>query len=302
MNKLSQVALAAVACCITSLAQASTTYSAGFSLEDSWLPALRTGSQNWDGPNSLPGEWTSLSNVNAVANSRDLLSSSVNPATGAVENTWGQQNHSANRHHSGAPLLAIGESYATILGPTDWSHTAATVSIGWHSMNAGITLNDRYANADARATWSRDFSLDAHSSFTFSGLATVGITGASNPLAAATTFDSNATFASLTLGDVLGRVRTTIGANIWGAASGLGDIFSYSVGPGGLLALTITNNGNSALSGTLSAGSYVAVSAPVTVSAPVPEPETWLLLLAGAGIVGFTARKRQAANAVGTKT
>ncbi|WP_235581989.1 PEP-CTERM sorting domain-containing protein [Rhizobacter sp. Root1221] len=29
------------------------------------------------------------------------------------------------------------------------------------------------------------------------------------------------------------------------------------------------------------------------MSAPVPEPETWLLLLAGAGIVGFTARKRQ---------
>lgn len=42
-----------------------------------------------------------------------------------------------------------------------------------------------------------------------------------------------------------------------------------------------------ALRGTFNAGSYVAVSA------PVPEPETWLLLLAGAGIVGFTARKRQ---------
>jgi len=29
------------------------------------------------------------------------------------------------------------------------------------------------------------------------------------------------------------------------------------------------------------------------VSPPVPEPETWLLLLAGAGIVSFPARKRQ---------
>ncbi len=292
MNKLSQVALAAVACCITGLAQADTTYSAGFSLEDRWLPALHTGSQNWDGPNSLPGAWTSLSNVNAVANSRDLLSSSVDPVTGTVENTWGFQNHSENRHRSGAPLLAIGESYATIPGPSPWSHTVADVSIGWHSMNASITLTDRYANADARATWSRDFSLDAHSSFTFSGLATLGVTGDTNPLAAGTTFNSNASFASLTLGDLFGRVSTTIGANIWGAASGLGNIFSYSVGPGGLLALTITNSGDSALSGTLSAGSYVAVSA------PVPEPETWLLLLAGAGIVGFTARKRRPVGAL----
>lgn len=31
-----------------------------------------------------------------------------------------------------------------------------------------------------------------------------------------------------------------------------------------------------------------------TVSAPVPEPETWALLLAGLGLVGFAARRRSA--------
>ena len=292
MNKLSQVALAAVACCITSLAQADTTYSANFSLEGGFLPALRTGRPSLDGPDSLPGTWAApeTATYHAEANSRDLLSSTVNPSTGAVEQTWGQQFHDADRlHYMGHPL-SMGEAHARPIGPDAHTYAQAEVALG--HLNAGVQLTDRQANADASASWSRGFTLDPHSSFTFSGLATVGITGGSSPLSTTTTFDSNSSFASLTLGDVYGRVRTTIGANIWGAASGLGNIFSYSVGPGGLLALTITNNGNSALTGSFNAGTYV------DVSAPVPEPETWLLLLAGAGIVGFTARKRQPLKAI----
>ena len=283
MNKLSQLVLAMVACAVTSVAHADTTFSANFTLQDS-LPLLRTGNSMWDGPNSLPGEWTSWNNVDATANSRDLL----------PNQTWGPQNHSDNMHRSDGPPLTMGESNAHIYGPNDLSHTTANASVNRTSLGAGVTLTDRLANADASATWSRDFSLDAHSSFTFTGFASVGITGDANPLSATTTFNSNASFASLTLGDLAGRVRTTIGASISGLGSGLGDIFSYSTGPGGLLALTITNHGDSALSGSLNAGSYVAVSA------PVPEPEAWLLLLAGAGIVGFTARKRKGAQALPT--
>jgi len=94
------------------------------------------------------------------------------------------------------------------------------------------------------------------------------------------------------LGDLFDRVRTTIGASIWSLGAGLNDVFSYSVGSGGLLALTIINHSDSVPCGSLSAGSFV------TVSPPVPEPKAWLLLLlllllAGAGIVGFTAGKRQ---------
>ena len=284
MNTLSQVALAAVACCLTNLAQANTTYSASFSLGGN-LPALRTGSSAFDGPDSLPGAWTDRDHGHAMANSRELLSSSVNPSTGALEQTWGQQFHTADEHRYPGHPLSMGEAQAHIAGPNDWTHTSARAEVAHYGLSAQVNLTDRHANADATATWSRGFLLDPHSSFTFSGLASVGVTGDANPLATATTFDSNASFASLTLGDLFGRVRTTIGASIWGAASGLGNIFSYSVGPGGWLALTITNNSDIALSGSLNAGSYVAVSA------PVPEPETWLLLLAGAGIVGFASRK-----------
>lgn len=286
LNKLSHTLLATLLCGLTTLAQADTTYSANFALQGG-LPPLRTGNPVFDGPHSLGGDWGAERRIDATVNSRDLLSSAVNPDTGVLEHTWGPQNHSDNLHRAGGPPLTMGESFANISGPNDWSHTRATAEVGWYGLSAEVTLTDRYADADARATFSRDFSLDAHSSFTFSGLATVDITGDPNPLAAVTTFDSNASFASLTLGDLFGRVRTTIGASIWGLGSGLSDIFSYSVGPNGLLALTITNNSNSALQGTVNAGSYVAVAA------PIPEPETWLLLLAGAGIVGFTARKRR---------
>ena len=269
--------MAAVAFAVTSLAQANTTYSADFSLGGD-LPALRTGSQGFDGPNSLPGEWTDRGVRHTTANSRDLLSS-----TGAPQ--WDTQYSDHGRHSSVGQPLSMGEEQAHIVGP----HTFVYGQVAYSRLNAQVELTDRQADANATASWSRGFSLDPHSSFTFSGLATLGITGDSNPLSTTTTFNSNASFASLTLGDVFGRVRTTIGANIFGATSGLGNIFSYAVGPGGLLALTITNNSNLALSGTLNAGSYV------NVSAPVPEPETWLLLLAGAGIVGFTARKQKQA-------
>jgi len=285
MKRLTHVAVSALMFCISSLVQADTTYSANFSLPGG-LPPLRTGSPYFDGPQSLPGEWGSAIQIDATVNSRDLLSSTVNPVTGVLEQTWGPQNHSDNLHRAGGPPLTMGESQAFILGPNDLTHTTAIASVGWTSLSAAVTLTDRYAEADARATWSRDFSLDAHSSFTFSGLASIGITGEANPLAAATTFNSNDSFASLTLGDLFGRVRTTIGANLWNFGAGPNNVFSYGVGAGGLLALTITNHSDSVLRGSLSAGSFV------TVSPPVPEPKTWLLLLAGAGIVGVTVRKR----------
>jgi len=195
LNKLSKLALATLACCVTGLAHADTTFSANFAFEGG-LPMLRTGNPAFDGPHSLPGDW-GQTRIDATANSRDLLSSTVNPATGALEQTWGEINWSDNMHRSSGSPLSMGESHAYIAGPNDYSHTLAEAGVYRTSLGAGVTLTDRFADANAHATWSRDFSLDAHSSLTLSGLATVGITGDSNPLSAATTFNSNASFASL---------------------------------------------------------------------------------------------------------
>jgi hypothetical protein len=154
------------------------------------------------------------------------------------------------------------------------------------------------ATGFARATWTRDFSLDAHSSFTFSGLATIGISGDASPLDASTFFNLDAaqSFASLTLADAAERVRTSISATISSLFTGsLSDIFAYNIGPNGLLSLTISNHGDTALTGTLGAGSYVNVA--TAVAAPVPEPAAILSMLVGVGFVGAAARKRLRAKA-----
>jgi hypothetical protein len=90
----------------------------------------------------------------------------------------------------------------------------------------------------------------------------------------------------MTFGDLLGRARTIIGASVWGGNSIFADI-AYTMRADGLMSMTITNNSDATLLGRLNAGTYV------DLSPPIPEPETWLMLLAGAGIVGAASRRRQ---------
>jgi hypothetical protein len=288
LKTFAHVALAALAFGSASLAQATTaSYSAGFTLE-AGLPRLLSGNPNFDGPDSLPGRWTSIGANNAEVRSTDLLSTSVDPDTGAVVPNWGTTNYSANRNRSSGPPFSMGQSFAHVPGPGQVSQTTGYASVGWSSLTALVEQNGFKSESTAAASWQREFSLDAHSSFTFSGIATLGLSGDAGPLDAITTFDLGAgsSFASLTLGDVLGRVRTSIGATISDMQAGLGNIFSYSQGPNGLLSLTITNNGDTELRGSLNAGSYVSVAA------PVPEPEVWASMLLGLGLMGSVLRKR----------
>lgn len=78
------------------------------------------------------------------------------------------------------------------------------------------------------------------------------------------------------------------------------------VGYGSLLSITIPTQANLSWSGTLAAGTYsvdiTGLSAAknsqytATLSAtPVPEPETYALLLAGLGVIGFVASRRKQA-------
>ncbi|WP_056665758.1 PEP-CTERM sorting domain-containing protein [Rhizobacter sp. Root1221] len=288
MKTFAHVALAALAFGSASLAQASTAaYSANFALEGG-LPRLLTGNPNFDGPDSLDGRWTTIGTQNAEVRSRDLLSTSIDADTGAVVQNWGNTNYSANKNRSSGPPLSMGQSVAHVPGAGQVSQTSAFAGVNYDRLTAQVEQNTLLSESTAAATWQRGFSLDAHSSFTFSGIATLGLGGDAGPLDAITTFDLGAgsSFASLTLGDVLGRVRTSIGATISDMQAGLGNIFSYSQGPNGLLSLTITNNGDSELRGSLTAGSYVSVAA------PVPEPEVWASMLLGLGLMGSVLRKR----------
>ncbi len=60
--------------------------------------------------------------------------------------------------------------------------------------------------------------------------------------------------------------------------------------------LTFTTSGNAVLSfaGQTTEGDSTAFIDNISVTAAVPEPETYAMLLAGLGLMGFIARRRKA--------
>jgi hypothetical protein len=300
--RLKICALAVMAFGASGLAQAEASYSAGFTLTNNLLPALATGNAGLDNPNyAYPGTWTGVSLKDARVDTLDLLSSTTDPVSGELIPTWGNAGHSDNMHRSGGP--GLGESHAHIpSGLSDSYGEAGVYPIG---LDAEVKLQKDAGKGTAKATWQRDFSLNAYASFTFSGLATVGITDPLNaPLNASTSFLENAdkSFASLSLADAADRVRTSISASIFGLTGIGAGIFSYATDPSGLLSLTITNPFATAINGTLQAGTYVDVTslpgATLSLASPVPEPSTYLTMVLGLGIVGaMTRRKSKPASA-----
>jgi len=289
--RLKICALAVLAFGVSSLAHASASYTAGFSLAGDGLTGLSAGGS----PDpTYPGSWISGTNrLGAQVNTQDFLGYTAGPVGGTDTPTWGNAKYAEGLHTSSGPSSRMGETTATL--SSGFSSTYGNGSVSYTSLSTAIRMQGEGGQGTSNATWQRDFSLNAHSSFTFSGLATVGITDPlSAPLDASTTFSSGQTFASLSLADAADRVRTSISASLFGLSSGL---FSYATDPSGLLSLTITNNLDTAISGTLKAGSYVnALSLPgsgsLSVASPVPEPSTYLTMLLGLGIVGAVARKK----------
>lgn len=277
MKRFAAVITAAWLAVCAGAAHAATDYSASLKMENG-LPALRTGSPNFDGPNTLNGEWTTYSDPRGSAFTRDQ------------GGTW-QGN--SDMHRSGGAPNGMGEAHgnAYLLD----GNSSASGSTYHRSVGASGHVNTLgQSDIAASGVWSRGFALDAHSAFTFTGLATLSVTGDDAPLNLSSLFtiDPLASFASLVLGDIGNRVRTEMTAALTSVFSGdLSNVFSYSIGPNGLLSLTITNNTDTRMTGQLGAGAYV------NVSAPVPEPATVALMLAGVGLVGAATRRRAAKGA-----
>lgn len=69
-------------------------------------------------------------------------------------------------------------------------------------------------------------------------------------------------------------------------------------GSGTIYGTVVVNDWNSSVTiGNAAGGGFAAVDVPglVLVATAVPEAQTWAMLLAGLGLVGFTARRRKSA-------
>lgn len=268
-------------------------YGASFKMTPGNLSLLKTGNPMFDGDRVFTGGWTGDGHQDARTYTTDLASFSTGPDGQSFIPTWGGYGYGENRGRGGMGPHSFGETHAfacgSVGGCATGSHTASSSSVFHDRIGASVSLTDTYAKANTQASWARSFALDPFSSFTFSGVATVSITGDEAPLQGGTRIrnDSDAwmTISSMTFGDLLGRATAVLGASLWGDNSAFADI-DYTMGADGLMSMTITNNSNATLLGRLNAGAYV------DLSPPIPEPATWLMLMAGAGLVGVSARRR----------
>jgi hypothetical protein len=141
----------------------------------------------------------------------------------------------------------------TSTGPNQWSGSFAAAASGTNSFTLDLSSLSGWNN----------ISLSAIISANFSGGSGYDVTAVS--------FDGNAFTPTLNL-----SLPGGVGADVW----------TYSAGnlSASVHALDIT--------GTLVGGSVGFTGSLNITAQPVPEPETYALLLAGLGVVGWVARRR----------
>lgn len=90
-----------------------------------------------------------------------------------------------------------------------------------------------------------------------------------------------------------GNLWTPVG-KVFGSTSGI-DIDAYGFGPNDRFRFVrLTDDGNEGDQGGASVGADIdAVGAIFSVNAPIPEPQTYLLMLTGLALVGACARRRK---------
>ena len=177
---------------------------------------------------------------------------------------------------AGASLLAQAESFSCVAGSTS-DCALATSTLSWTWDGIYFTLS----NAGAGYVSEIYFDLAAGMSASFlSGVGTVNFTSGaapgSLPGGSAVGFTSDASFDS----DAPG-----------GSAYGIdmGESATFRITGASLDSFTL---------GDLAAAAHVrslvdASASVVTIAAPVPEPQTYALMLAGLGAVGWIARRRR---------
>lgn len=263
--------------CAFAPAHAQSSYSSSFTVVQ-WLPVPVD--------RTAPARWTDNVPFRSVAiRTRDQIGIDVDATSGELSPAWGEWHAAFDNEH-----VSVFEASGV--------NTVGGMSINYpfgRSMGGQVEVPATGGEAHAYALWDRGFELDAGASFTFSGIAHLGISGDTAALDLVTTalVDDRLSFAVLSLADRDTRVGFTLAASLdFASSNGFPDTFSYSFGPDGLVSLTITNHTYRTVHGTLRAASTIDVAV-----VAVPEPQTYALWLAGIAVLGLQGRRRATARA-----
>jgi hypothetical protein len=276
------VALSSTCSWAQSGAETSDKFGAGFMLADT--PNLRVGSALFDSDRTTVGSWTSDNKTDTHVFARELTDSG-----------WSSWNGNENMHRSRGFPLHMGESVAYL----NRGLTTGNAGVFYTSLGASLATNPQeQSEANASASWSRDFQIDANSSLIFSGTASITYQGlnlltfpSKSPYSPAWFYPGKGYGFSAELGD-LDSVYS-FGTALTGSLSDKNldptNVFSYSADSRtGALVMTVTNTSNLPIFGTLGVSSWA------NITPAVPEPETYATLLVGLGVVGAVARRRRA--------
>jgi hypothetical protein len=261
--------------------------------DDATAPPGQTTVGRWTGGSSVARSSTALASGEATS---DIAYS--RPVTNFRSEGFGNAVASSRDALSGDRILANAQVHPTRL--------SATVDL------SQAELAD---SGDAHAWWQRSFSLAPHSSITLSGIGSFELGGSLMPAGASVDpFDRECEpYRYGAIGPWSGRCSETMTAysfapGTWGMLSlrgGFDDFreppagvdfttlasarlngFSYSTGPNGELSLTLTNHLDVASFG------YFELSTDMTGTMAIPEPDVYLCMLLGLGVLGGFPRWR----------
>jgi hypothetical protein len=227
-----------------------------------------------------------------------------------ASHTWADRSTSYREISFGSgnlPGSAVGTqpfgNYSRGVDAVEPGAPSAHVTVAPGQLHAEVSRPKEGEYADVYLDWQRAFTLEANSSITLSGLLTLDSTMPLSPTARYGTTpnprDSIANSATLSFRDnaswgwgngitiianLLNQDPRDVRSPFLGITPGPDD-FAYSADPQGHLSLTLFNRSNQSIFGSFEILFLASVD-----QMPIPEPSTWLAMLAGLAVLAWRYR------------